>query len=667
MRSLVALTLVACTSRTTPAPPPEDDAILLDVLPRTVSLFAGADARVAVGLDRSGVYRTGTVVVAIAGLPAGVTADSTAVGAGATSAVVTLHAAADAPLSDAVTIAVAASRPCAGACPVLAEAGLQLSIGAPFDFALDSPAVSLAQGATAAAAFRIAWTAAAAPVSIHVAGLPDGVAVPDVALAAASRSGAISFSAARLAVSGGRLLTVTAKAAGYTVVRSLALEVVPATPVVRGFSASPSSVFVGESTTLSAVFDGESAFIDGIGDVQSGVPIETGPLSRTTTFTLRVTSGGSEAAADTTVAVAYRDRIRVLADAGLAQTNHVAAALPGGGALVMGGNTSDTLNVPDSTSSQLFDVATGAFTRGPDLLFTAQAGVFTSVVELADGSFLLAGAGPNDPSGQVRSVVTERFDSVTGFTRVGNVVTRPVIFRTATALHDGGALLSGGGGPNVIPTDAVDRYDPTHKVWHVAGSMTQIREAHTATVLADGRVLIAGGVTCCDPVDPPTEFFSDTAEIYDPVAGSFTPTGSLAAARGLHAAALLPDGRVLITGGSGNGAAPLGTEIYDPCTGKFTAAGDLTVARDTHAAVALADGRVLVIGGQVPPVIARRSGVAVTTTEIYDPVSGQWAAGPNLLPAFVSATITLLRGGQVLIFGGADEGGFPQAAAALFE
>jgi hypothetical protein len=434
--------------------------------------------------------------------------------------------------------------------------------------------------------------------------------------------------------------------------------------------AAAPSVFVGERTRLTPTFVGDDASIDGIGPVHSGVTVETAPLSQITTFTLRVRRSGAVVDASTTVQANYRNRIRLLPAAPVAQTGHVAAALPDGRAIAMGGNTSASPSVPDSALSQIFDPATEAFTAGPDLLFTAAAQPFTSVSRLSNGGFLLVGTGVNAAGGRLPSVITQVFDLVGGFTRVGDVATDGISFRTATSLLDGGVLVTGGLAPGTNPvTNAVDRYDADGKRWRAVRGMLQVRVLHTASLLHDGRVLIAGGLTCCQVPNPSPEFFSGTAEIYDPATDAFTSTGSMKLPRGGHAAALLFDGRVLISGGNGNDPdlGPVITEIFDPATGEFTPSGDLQAPRDSHSAVTLTDGRVLVIGGEAVPQLAGRVGVGVRSTEIFDPAQGRWSAGPTLDAAFYQATVTMLRSGKVLIFGGQDAGGFPQAAVALFE
>src|SRR5439155_22387463 len=129
----------------------------------------------------------------------------------------------------------------------------------------------------------------------------------------------------------------------------------------------------------------------------------------------------------------YRNRIRAVANAPTAHTNHVATALPDGRAIVLGGNTSASPLVPDSTLSQIFDSASEAFTSGPDLLFSAQAETFTSIASLRSGGFLLVGTGINAAGGQLHPVITQVFDfAAASFSRVGDALTRGTSHRTAT-------------------------------------------------------------------------------------------------------------------------------------------------------------------------------------------------------------------------------------------
>jgi hypothetical protein len=432
-------------------------------------------------------------------------------------------------------------------------------------------------------------------------------------------------------------------------------------PAIDTFAPAASAVFVGERTKLTAVFSGGDASIDGIGAIQSGVAVDTPVLARATTFVLHVRRGAEQVDASTTIQANYRNRFRALAPSPVARTNHLTAALPDGRAIAMGGNSSEAINVPDIDTTEIFDPVTETFSTGPDLLFSALAGENTALAQLANGGFLLAGGGINSSTTLPEhdgDVATQVFDG-TGFVRVGNAVTRFRADARATALADGGVLLSGGSTPLAIPP--VDRYDAATRKWRLVGNMLLPRVEHSATLLRDGRVLIAGGVTCCNQTG---EFFTEAAEIYDPATDAFVATGSLGTARGLHAAALLPDGRVLIAGGFGNAAAPgpLSTEIFDPATGRFTPGGDLAAARFSFSAVPLTDGRVLVMGGQDPS-----TGLAVSQTEIFDPVASRWTAGPILNDARSQATVTLLTTGKVLVFGGEAVNGFPVPQVTLFE
>ena len=123
-------------------------------------------------------------------------------------------------------------------------------------------------------------------------------------------------------------------------------------------------------------------------------------------------------------------------------------------------------------------------------------------------------------------------------------------------------------------------------------------------------------------------------------------------------------GEVASTGlGDDATPAPTAAEIYDPAAGTFGPAGELTVGRALHGAVALTDGRVLVVGGG--DTVTLQTGIEAT--EIYDPATNRWSAGPALRPAWPRATVTPLASGKVLVFGGEDAGGFPRPDVLLFE
>ncbi len=211
--------------------------------------------------------------------------------------------------------------------------------------------------------------------------------------------------------------------------------------------------------------------------------------------------------------------------------------------------------------------------------------------------------------------------------------------RKATLLRDGNVLVTGGGADSDGPGSTImsaEIFDATTLKFRPTGSMHHARIAHTATLLSDGRVLIAGGRG---------SEVNASAEIYDPKRGTFQETGRMTTARYKHTAGLLPDGRVLLAGGSDERdwhGILSSAEIYDPQRGTFTSTASLHDARFKLPAVAvqLRSGRMLIAGGS-------------RQAEVYDERAGTFflVAG-DTGEARHYMTETLLSDGRVLLTGG---------------
>ena len=177
--------------------------------------------------------------------------------------------------------------------------------------------------------------------------------------------------------------------------------------------------------------------------------------------------------------------------------------------------------------------------------------------------------------------------------------------------------------------------------WNPTGSMTIPRLLHTATLLPDGRVLVTGGVTAGGST-------TATAELYDASQGTWSTTASMGAPRAQHTATSLPNGKVLVAGGSFRGASLSTAEIFDPATGTWTSTGSMTSQRSSHVATLLSDGSVLVTGG-----VGGNNGAPVeNSAEIFDPQTGAWSIAEHMANARYNHEATLLVDGRVLVTGG---------------
>jgi hypothetical protein len=266
---------------------------------------------------------------------------------------------------------------------------------------------------------------------------------------------------------------------------------------------------------------------------------------------------------------------------------------------------------------------------------------------LRDGKVLAAGGFGN------RSILSsaELFDPVAGaWTFTGSM--HDVRFQTAAALLPNGKVLVAGGSTNVssvVPIRTAELYDPATGTWTYTGSMSQERWEFTLTLLTNGNVMAAGGSGTNGPVA--------SVELYDPATGVWTPTGPLQTPRASQTATLLPNGKVLVAGGTGPDPIQSSThpvdpvlasaELYDPITGTWTPTGSMGQPRQAHTATLLPNGKVLVAGG-----ISFFGSTFPTSAELYDPATEKWSPTIPLVSGRQDHFTTLLPNGKVLVAGG---------------
>lgn len=224
---------------------------------------------------------------------------------------------------------------------------------------------------------------------------------------------------------------------------------------------------------------------------------------------------------------------------------------------------------------------------------------------------------------------------------------------SATLLPDGKVLVAGGIAVCCDSIASAELYDPASGTWTATGSLANAREQHTATLLPNGKVLVAGGNG---------DFFYSSlasAELYDPASGTWTGTGSVVTARSTHTATLLPNGEVLVAAGLFLTNPIRSAELYDSASGTWSATGRLVGSghsgRAQHTATLLPEGKVLVAGGYNSAYINLKS------AELYDPASETWTATGSLITARDFHTATLLPNGEVLVAGGNNGGNLASA------
>jgi uncharacterized protein (TIGR03437 family) len=308
---------------------------------------------------------------------------------------------------------------------------------------------------------------------------------------------------------------------------------------------------------------------------------------------------------------------------------HIAVRLANGKVLVAGGNSDSSAEI---SSAEIYDPDTGAWSATGNLSGTRVDGTATL---LADGRVLVNGD-IRSGGGVIECCFFQLYDPATGsWTATGNRINGHFT-PTATLLPNGKVLVVGDYGAEL--------YDPATGSWTATGNLITARYSHTATLLPNGKVLVAGGSrdgNLCD-------YGMANAELYDPATGQWSATGSLTIPRTSHTATLLPNGKVLIAAGVREcGDAINSAELYDPATESWSATGSLISARYAHTATLLANGKVLVAGGfsippptlpPLPPTIQHSAELFDSGTATVASVSAaSFAAGGTLAPESIAA------------------------------
>jgi N-acetylneuraminic acid mutarotase len=337
-----------------------------------------------------------------------------------------------------------------------------------------------------------------------------------------------------------------------------------------------------------------------------------------------------------------------------ARASQTATLLPSGYVLAAGGTSN---NVALATS-ELYNPASGTWSSTGNMNV---ARVSAHAVLLANGTVLTMGGcinndclGSTTTSAEIYNPTSGKW-TVTGSMVKGRAEFGAVLLTTGQVLVAGGCTSYSSNGC-LATTAAAELYNPSTGKWSSTGAMRVGRMAMTATVFANGKVLIAGGQTAASDA-------LGSSELYNSTTGSFSLTGKLITPRSGHTATLLRSGLVLMAGGENvNGISIQKAELYNPATGTYASTGNMPSNRQEHTAVLLSTGSVLVVGGNK---VTLTGTTVLASCATYNPTTGTWTAASALNNARVDHSSTLLHNGHVLTAGG-DNGSGELSSAELF-
>lgn len=314
-----------------------------------------------------------------------------------------------------------------------------------------------------------------------------------------------------------------------------------------------------------------------------------------------------------------------------ARAGHATVRLANGDVLVAGGYQGTGSGSYALSSVEIYSAATGTWSLGASLP-SACSGL--QMVLLQNGKVL-----------EVCGFRANLYDPATNTWSAAANPTNYYLWGSATVLANGKALLVG------EALAATETYNPTTNTWASAGSLPVKLSNFTSTLLSSGKVLVAGGNTPTGTYSIPVS--QSKTVLYDPASNSWSAAASMSTPRSSHAAALLANGEVLVEGGlnlqlqgtSGQISAQLASaELYDPSTNIWLAAANMPATRYSHTSTTLADGRVLVVEG---------NSSSTMSSLLYDPATDAWSSAANLSAVRVRQfTATLLQNNALLVVGG---------------
>jgi uncharacterized protein YjdB len=413
---------------------------------------------------------------------------------------------------------------------------------------------------------------------------------------------------------------------------------------------APTSGAVGTSVTITGTnfgsaqgtstltFNGTAAIAPSWSQSSITAPVPTGATTGNVVVTV---SGIASNGISFTVQPGSSSFVATSGQMGTPRYGQTATQLTTGQVLIAGGmSTSNVVN-----SAEIYTLASQTF--APANAMNVARWLHTATL-LNDGTVLIAGG--SDLASQETLDSAEIYSPTAGtFTLLPGTLNTARVGHTATLLNNGQVLIVGGYDPETGLIADAELYDPATQTFIDLGDTNSPRYGHTATLLQNGQVLIAGGDT-----DPTPSAAFNTAEIFDLPSETFTPVPvPMTTPREGHAAALLNNGQVLITGGDNPPTGSLNSaEIYDPPSNTFTAVTVvMTVPRILQVMNVLNGGKVLIAGGATD---SGGSSTVLNTAEVYDPAAQTFTAAGNMTSVREHQTATLLNNGTVLEDGGTD-------------